>query len=111
MNTTKTYSLQEYIEHLMTGPHLPPPGEPVSPADILQRTQTEGRIVEVSQGVYWWFLEVLPPHWMDGHRFCFAEGAEPFLLFWQQERRYFCRQLTLDETHAFCDLADIPRDF
>jgi hypothetical protein len=46
---------------------------------------------------------------MGGSAFCFAEGEEAFRLFWRDRAsgRYFCRQLTKDETLRFCGLAGV----
>jgi len=83
------------------------------PADMLGsvRSAGPGRIIEINEETYWHYLEVLPSHWFDAWRFCFAEGMEPLRLFWRHGRRHFCRQLTWEETHRFCDLAGIRRDY
>lgn len=65
-----------------------------------------GEMVEVNEEVYWYFLEVLPPVFMnkkfkfiDGQivraSFGFAEGAESIKVFWKEGGKYFCRQSTL----------------
>jgi hypothetical protein len=78
-------------------------------ADHVRRVSTEGRIAEVTEEQYYYWLEVLPPRWMSGSHFCFAEGAEAFRLFWRdrQSGRYLARQLSWDETVRFCELAGI----
>jgi|GEM_PF-785060 len=78
---------------------------------MISRISSPGRTEEVSKKVYWYFLEVLTPKYMDGFNFCFAEGMEPLRLFWDRGDRYFCRQLTWDETEAFCRLANMPQNY
>ena len=45
-------------------------------ADLINRISVPGRIAEVSEDTYWYFLEVLPPKHMRCSMFAFAEGAE-----------------------------------
>ena len=76
---------------------------------MILRTHTSGIVCEIKEETYWYFLEVLPPHFMgNGSHFGFAEGAEPLRLFWTTRDGYRCRQLTDDETRQFCHLANIP---
>jgi hypothetical protein len=75
----------------------------------VERISVPGRIAEVTEEDYFYWLEVLPPKFQRGSLFCFAEGAECLRLFWQdRDQRYFCRQLTEEETARFCELAQIP---
>lgn len=78
---------------------------------MIARASVEGHIAEVSEEFYWYFLEVLPPKYMDCHCFCFAEGAEPLRVFWRRGDRYFVRYLTWGETEAFCHSAHMPLDY
>ena len=78
---------------------------------LIQRISVPGRINEITEETYWYFLEVLPPRLFNGNRFCFAEGDEPLRLFWSRTGRYFCRQLTREETHRVCDASGLPRDY
>jgi len=67
-----------------------------------------GQVVRVTEDDYYYWLEVLPPRWMYKSHFCFAEGEEPFRLFWQDRNgHYFARQLTCEETLRLCRLAGI----
>jgi hypothetical protein len=75
---------------------------------MIARIIVPGRIVEVTEECYWYFLEVLPPHHMRCSMFAFAEGADPLRLFWRKDQRHFCQQLTPDETATYCRLARIP---
>jgi hypothetical protein len=72
----------------------------------IERMSVPGRIAEVDETTFDWFLDCLPPKWM-GDGFAFAEGAEPLRYFWKRNGRYFVRQLTWDETESFCRFAGI----
>ena len=65
----------------------------------------EGVICEVSETLYDYHLEVLPPRWIDGLKFAFGEGSGPFQLFWKRGDDYFGRQLSAEETFHFCRLS------
>lgn len=78
---------------------------------LIHRISVPGRINEITEDTYWYFLEVLPPRLFNGNEFCFAEGDEPLRLFWFHQGRHFCRQLTRDETHRVCDAGGLPRDY
>lgn len=73
--------------------------EQIGTADISQKT-------EISEEVFYYYLEVLPPVFMqkkftftDGLTvralFGFAEGYEPITVYWQEGDKYFCRRSTL----------------
>ena len=51
-----------------------------------------GDIVEIDSSMYWHFLEVLPPVFMDGSVFGFAEGYEHVTKFWKCGDEYFCQK-------------------
>lgn len=75
----------------------------------VRRVSQRKDIVEVTEEQYYYWLEVLPPHFQCGSHFCFAEGAEAFRLFWKErDGRFFCRHLTWEDTVTFCLLAKIP---
>lgn len=63
------------------------------------------QVVETTADEYDFLLDVLPPRWMSGTYFAFAEGIAPFRLLWRHRGRYFSRQLTLEETQKFCRLS------
>ena len=93
------------LADLRTSPVLPrPDGEPW--ADLIARISAPGRAAEVTEEAYGYFLDVLPPRWM-GEGYMFAEGAEALRYFWKANGRFYCRQLTWDETAAFCAAAGI----
>jgi hypothetical protein len=102
----------EYLAGLKACEVLPLPQGPQGEeewADHVRRVSVEGRIAEVTEEQYDYWLEVLPPKWMSGSHFCFAEGAEAFRVFWRDRPtgRYLARQLTWEETLLFCRLAGI----
>src|SRR5207253_4918766 len=78
--------------------------------ELMQPFCPPGRIFEVSEDDYDYWLNVLPPKWIRGGHFCIGEGADCFRLFWfdKQTERYLARQLTWDETVLFCQLAEMP---
>ena len=69
-----------------------------------------GDILEVDRDIFDYFLEVLPPIFMNKtingqwYSFGFAEGAESVIGFWQEgtddAERYFCRDLHMKNPHA-----------
>lgn len=78
--------------------------------DRIARITAPGSVQEGDEETYWYFLEVLPPRYMGGGVFGFGEGADPVRLFWKTPPgRYFCRQLSDEETERFCTLAGIGR--
>ncbi|MBI1826052.1 MAG: hypothetical protein HY287_02470 [Planctomycetes bacterium] len=109
MTTTDTQALADFIRELTS-----PQPTPLDPAvikrvnGIVPMPDKPGRVKEIDEETYWWFLEVLPPHYFDGWDFCFAEGFMPYLFFFVRRGRYYVRQLTNDETHRFCQLGNIP---
>jgi hypothetical protein len=66
-----------------------------------------GDICEIDEKTYWYFLELLPPRWMDGNWFAFGEGAGCLRLFWQVKDAYLARELTADETRTFRELSGV----
>jgi hypothetical protein len=70
-----------------------------------------GHEVEITEAMFWYWLEVLPPIFMarrfqfkDGQKvtasFGFAEGAEPITIFWEVDGRHFCRMSTVINPYA-----------
>ena len=64
-----------------------------------------GNVCEIDEKTYWYFLELLPPRWIDGNWFAFGEGTGTFRLFWKLQDSYFARELTDEETKTFCELS------
>ena len=101
-------TLSNLLHRLKSGSIEPLPPEGESPAGHVERISRPGVSAEINEEQFDYWFEVLPPHWMDGSHFCFAEGWEPFRLFWRQAGRCFVRQLLWPETLEFCLLAGIP---
>src|SRR5262249_49989665 len=100
--------LKHFLAHLSAAERIPLPVTDEWTTHV-RRISVPHRIAEVSEEHYWYWLEVLPPHYQSGSLFAFAEGREPLRLFWQEaDGRRWCRQLTWDETRTFCTLAGIP---
>ncbi|MBI3468319.1 MAG: hypothetical protein HY000_35395 [Planctomycetes bacterium] len=78
---------------------------------VITRLHVEGRIAEITEETWYYFLEVLPPKLLRGSLFAFAEGQEPLKLFWRKAGRYYGRQLTWDETCKLCKATGLPKDY
>ena len=63
-----------------------------------------GKLYESDEETYWYFLELLPPRWIEGDWFAFGEGAGPFRIHFKSGNRYLDRELTDEETRTFCKL-------
>lgn len=100
-------TLGEFVAALRLGEIVPRPPEE-DWQGMIARIHRTGTIQEVDEETFNYFLEVLPPKYMSGSLFAFAEGEEPLRLFWSDDHRHFCRPLTWDETKAFCRLARMP---
>ena len=85
---------------LRSSPILPRPTEEVW-SQMIRRMSLPGETAEINETTYDYFLDVLPPRWM-GQGFMFAEGADSLRYFWKSNGKYYCRQMTWDETMAFC---------
>ena len=67
----------------------------------------DGVTVEIDEGTYFRFLDLLPPRYVRGDLFAFGEGSGQFTLFWSQAGRYFAHQLSIDDTETFCRLTHV----
>lgn len=106
-------NLREFLLQLSSGESGPLPTEE-SWSEMIARIQVTQRIHEIRADTFDYFLEVLPPKWMRGHFFAFAEGQEPLQLFWNaadSADTFFTRRLTEEEIDQFCRLSGIPRDY
>ena len=102
-----TTTLRAFLAELRTAPIVPRPPEE-SWADLIARTAQPGVACAIHRDTYDYFLDVLPPKY-QGLGFAFAEGAEALRYFWHlKSEQCFSRQLTWEETEAFCRLASIP---
>jgi len=109
METKQTPTLAEYIRELAS---LAPIEQAFAAGHrgdgALWLPEAPGLVYEINGETYDWFVEVLPPHYLDRGVYCFAEGWTPFVLFFARAGRFFARLLTWDETRTFCRLAGIP---
>jgi hypothetical protein len=100
-------NLKYFLSQLRVADRVALPAHETWPEHV-ERITVPGRISEVTEEQYDYWLEVLPPKYMNSSLFAFAEGAEALRLFWQdQDGRYWMRQLTWEETTTFCRLARI----
>ena len=68
-----------------------------------------GEIQQISGTVYIYHTEGRQVCWRDGLKFAWANGRQPFVLFWIKDCDYFARQLTEADTFRFCQLLDVKR--
>jgi hypothetical protein len=101
---------RQYTLSLFQGEVVPQP-ENEEWAAAVERLSVPGRINEISEEVYYEFLEVLPPKVMRGTFFAFAEGQEPLRVFLRHHERYLGRLLTQEETDTLCELTGLPKDY
>lgn len=101
-------TLAAYIAELKQAAVMPRPDSTDWKVHI-EHISVPGRVAVINEEEWDYWLEVLPPKWMNGSHFCFAEGAEAFRLFWydRPSDQHRMRQLTWDETKTFCQLARI----
>jgi hypothetical protein len=66
-----------------------------------------GRLTQIDEETYRYYLEVLPLQYQGDDFFALAEGWEPLRLFFRFPVQHFCRQLTWEETREFCAAAGI----
>src|SRR4051794_20254371 len=94
---------QLLLRHLRTAEVIPRPADGTWP-ETIGRIKAGG-LCEIDAFADRFFRDVLPPHFMGYGVFAFAEGREPFWLFFKEASGYVCRRLTWEETLPFCDLA------
>ena len=102
--------LKEYVHSLFEGDADPVPDNEEWAAAV-ERLSVTGRINEISEDVYFEFLEVLPPKLLRGSFFAFAEGQEPLRVFMRRQERYLGRLLTQEETDRMCELTGPPKNY
>lgn len=104
-------ALHDYLHQLTSdAPAEPQPQEEAWP-EMIARISVAGRIAQIIDDIWEYFLDVLPPRLMGRGYFCFAEGQEPLRIFWRRGGDCFVRQLTQTETDRVCDLSGLPRDY
>lgn len=97
-------TLSQLLGRLTRGPASPIPADEDWP-ELIERITTPGVVREVVADTWEYFLDVLPPRWMGSGGFAFAEGVEPLRLFWRRAGKFYCRQLSWDETQQLLRLA------
>jgi hypothetical protein len=104
----QTTEWREFLAKLKGGPTISgTPGEKNWKQHV-KEISTPCQVVSITEDDWNYWLEVLPPRWASGSHFCFAEGDEPFRLFWTtRENQFFGRQLTIEETLTFCRFVEI----
>ena len=68
-----------------------------------------GWVVPITEEIYFWFLDLLPPRWMSGADFVFAEGGNTLRLFWQERGGYYGLEMTEEESDTFAKLPGLRR--
>lgn len=79
-------------------------------SDFIEAMHSDDRC-EIDEEIYWYFLEVLPPVYMnksvelvDGTKivadFGFAEGYEVVTAFWRAGESYFCQKTKIMNPYA-----------
>lgn len=81
---------------------------PPDTAPVEWPTWAPGQIEQVTDEAFNYFLDVLPPRWMNHYSFAYGEGAGEFTLFWEQRDHFYSRRLTMAETKTFCSLSGVP---
>jgi hypothetical protein len=102
-----TMNLKSYLQELTAGEATPLPENETWEA-TMERMTAATEPAEIDEDTYFWFLEVLPPRFMAGSYFGFAEGAEPIRLFWKRSGRYFVRSLDWTQTKCLSRLTNSP---
>lgn len=64
------------------------------------KTKANKQKFECDEEVYYYFLEVLPPIYMRGAEFGFAEGREPVTRFWQEDGKFYGQETDRINPHA-----------
>jgi hypothetical protein len=78
---------------------------------LVDRISVPDRINEITEDAFRYFLYAWPPRLLGQSHFGFAQGEEPLRLFWISHGRFFCRQLTREETNRLCDASGLPREY
>lgn len=96
-------ALNQFLAQRLQSDHSVPQEDPESPP-----WWEDGQTVEIDQQTYYRYLDMLPPRYMDGDLFAFAEGAGNFVLFWRESTRYFAHPLSDADTAEFSALTRVP---
>jgi hypothetical protein len=75
---------------------------------LIRRISLPGRINEITGDVYQYFLHRQPTLLYGGDHFSVSEPGESLRLFWMTDGRYFCRQLSPQESDRLCNVVGLP---
>ena len=78
---------------------------------FMERIAVPGRMHEITADAYRSLLEASTPRLYSSNRFCVANADGLLRLFWTTGGRYFCRQLTREESNRVCDASGLPREY
>jgi len=104
-------SLRAVYGELMVAAEMTAQAEDEDWYALVDRISVPGRVHEISGDVFRCFLHAWPPRLLGKDHFGFAQADEPLRLFWTSNRRFFCRQLTRQETNRLCDASGLPREY
>ena len=75
---------------------------------LIRRISVPGRINEITGDVYQYFLYRQPTLLYGGDHFSVSDPGESMRLFWITDDRYFCRQLSSQESNRLCSVVGLP---
>src|SRR5882672_11336747 len=108
-NVMRTSDWKEFLAKLKSGDVMAGTPGDVDWTRHVYEISVPRQIMSLNEDDWTYWLEFLPPRWMSGSHFCFAEGEESFRFFWAtKEGQFFARQLDVEETLEFCALSGTP---
>lgn len=110
-DSTTRHGLATLYHELSTEGEVVPQPQAEEWSETINRMHVTGRVNEITNETYWYFLEVLPPKLMRSNFFAFAEGQEPLTLFWEASGKHYCRRLTDEETNRFCEASGLSKNY
>jgi hypothetical protein len=75
---------------------------------LIRRISVPGRLNEITRDVYQYFLYCRPTLLYGGNHFSVSDAGESLRLFWITDGRYFCRQLSPQESNRLCNVVGLP---
>ena len=100
--------LQQLYGELMSAPKSTQQPQDEDWYALIRRISIPGRMNEITRDVYQYFLFRQPTLLYGGDHFSVSEPGGPLRLFWITDGRYFCRQLSLQESRRLCDVVGLP---
>jgi hypothetical protein len=95
-------NLSDFVAQLKRGSVAELPRDSESWEQVVERISKPGVITEVTEDTYRWFLNVLPPRWIDRSHYCQAEGLEPYRLFWSDRDERTLPQTFMESGSLLC---------